>query len=271
MAALRKRPSHAAEQTSQLLLGEPFEVVTGGGGKEWIRIRCEADGYVGWVRSWHLAFLSGRDTDRWRQAPAWRVAHLLCTVHAEPGRSADPVLPLPWAAVLLADRRPTRPGWIPVRLPDGRRGFVRRAEVVPRDTPPIPATPARLERTARRFLGVPYEWGGRSSWGMDCSGFVQTVLGWHGIRMPRDAWQQARSLGLEARPGSVSVKLLPPGKLAFFGPRRGRPTHVGLVGVGGNLLHALGQVRADSLVRPADVTIRQLVTRFMGVTPPIPE
>lgn len=271
VAALRRRPSHASEQVSQLLLGEPFRVLGRDAQGAWLRIRCELDAYEGWVRSWHLALQDARAARRWRSAPAWRVADLLALVRHEPSARGEPLAPLPWGAVLLAAGRPTvvGSGWVPVKLPSGDRGYIRRKQVAWRAAVAPAPTPAGLERTARKFLGVPYEWGGRSSWGLDCSGFVQAVLAWHGISLPRDAWMQARALGFRPRRnGSCPSPRWRAGDLAFFGPDGGRLTHVGIVGRGGILLHALGRVRADTLDGSREVIIRQLLTTFRAEFPP---
>jgi len=272
VAAIRRRPSHTAEQVSQLLLGEPFQVVVGDVRKEWLRIRCEWDGYEGWVRSWHLMLQSEAEARRWRSAAGWNVAQLLAVVRREPRATAEPLVPLPWGSALLAAVGAAPPGWLRVGLPDGSRGYLRRREVAPRSGLRPAPTAASLERTARRFLGVPYEWGGRSSWGMDCSGLVQTVLAWHGVRLPRDAWMQARAMGLERSwKGPPSSTRWRAGNLAFFGPERGRISHVGILGTGRTLLHALGSVRADGLANSSEVMIKQLVTRYRGEISPGPK
>jgi len=108
--------------------------------------------------------------------------------------------------------------------------------------------PEKLLRTqgiienAYMYLNSPYLWGGRTHFGIDCSGFTQMVFKLCGMRLRRDAWQQAEQGTLvhlvdEARPGD----------LAFFDNEEGRITHVGIVLSGGKIIHSSGKVRIDNL------------------------
>ena len=92
------------------------------------------------------------------------------------------------------------------------------------------------------FMNAPYLWGGRSVFGIDCSGFTQMVFRQFGIRLKRDAWQQAEQgelLGFiqEARAGD----------LAFFDNEEGRITHVGIMLNNNRIIHASGKVRIDTI------------------------
>ncbi len=99
-----------------------------------------------------------------------------------------------------------------------------------------------LVETAKKFLNVPYLWGGRSYFGIDCSALVQLVYKIHGIALPRDADKQAE-IG-EARD---FIEESEPGDLAFFEDETGFISHVGLVLSPFELIHASGKVRIDSL------------------------
>ena len=110
-------------------------------------------------------------------------------------------------------------------------------------------------RDARGFLGLPYLWGGRSGFAVDCSGFTNLVYGVHGVRLPRDADDQART-GI-----SVTLSDARAGDLAFFGSG-GTVSHVGFVTADRQLLHApqTGQNVSvtDLASRPGRVTIRRV-------------
>ena len=99
-----------------------------------------------------------------------------------------------------------------------------------------------LVGSAKKFINVPYLWGGRSYFGIDCSALVQMVYKIHGIALPWDADKQAE-LG-EARD---FVEESEPGDLAFFEDETGFISHVGLVLSPFELIHASGKVRIDSL------------------------
>ena len=112
--------------------------------------------------------------------------------------------------------------------------------------PAAPADAARqatlLRKTALMYLKAPYVWGGKSVFGLDCSGLTQQLFGLVGVQLPRDAHQQ---IG-HGQPVHF-VAQARAGDLAFFDNAEGRIVHVGLVLEEGRLLHAHGEVRIDSL------------------------
>ena len=118
-------------------------------------------------------------------------------------------------------------------------------EIVDGDTVPLNAmeehfavAPDAIAQSAVEwFEGTSYQWGGITPWGADCSGFVQTIFGVHGVPLPRDAWQQALE-GVE-----VKRTALQPADLLCFSDRDDRRiTHVGIALAGDRLVHiALGR------------------------------
>ncbi len=95
---------------------------------------------------------------------------------------------------------------------------------------------------AKEFLNVPYLWGGKSFFGIDCSGFTQIIYKIHGIKIPRDTYQQA-----ELGEALTFIEEAKPGDLAFFENSEGRIIHVGFILADQKIIHAHGKVRIDSL------------------------
>jgi cell wall-associated NlpC family hydrolase len=236
VADVRREPSHKAELVSQAIHGDAVTPLNAQ--NEWTLVRMD-DGYIGWIRDWHL--------DTWTTARAESFAgaatHRIKTNHGlvldSPG--GTPLLELVVGTPLVVGERSTR-GLVAVELSDGRAGFVPRSSLEPlRKRRP---TPERLARTGLGFLGIPYLWGGTTPNGFDCSGLIQRVFRLNGVLLPRDSDQQAL-FGAE-RPNPAPSELVP-GHLLFFGKARDSITHVGLVLPDRTFLHSYGQVTVNAV------------------------
>lgn len=123
-----------------------------------------------------------------------------------------------WALVVTAyDYR----GWVPTSVLAGGDGAF-----------PAASAASPLE-AARRFVGAPYEWGGMTAAGIDCSGLVHVAFRLAGRLVPRDAWQQEAA--------ATAVRVARPGDLVFYGEPAGRADHVAFWAGGGRILHATGR------------------------------
>lgn len=246
---LRVRPDHRAEMGSQLLLGEVVSL--GALRSGWRRVRNLADGYSGWVREWGLVPVTGRRASAWRSRATARIVAPIAMLRASRG-SGIGVGPLFLGSRAIAGR--PSGSWIPLELPDARRGWVERSAVaLPGD-----AAPPIAERITS-LLGVPYLWGGRTPAGYDCSAFVQQVLLEQGISLPRDAAEQ-RDACRTLRPGEEPV----PGDLAFFADRSGRIGHVGISLSGGAFVHSRGRVAVASLEPSNPMYDKDLKPQMVG-------
>jgi len=245
VAAIQKEPSHAAELVTQAVMGVRVRVLEEADGGRWLRVVLP-DGYRGWLRSW----LTAPDEPSW---PGPRVAEVdvpWTWVLPEPGRSDEPVSDVVIGTRLLAEGR-AESGWQRVVLPDGREGVIAcgdllRGKPLPAGADRRPARASALLATARRFLGVPYVWGGATPKGFDCSGLTQLVHDLHGLPLPRDSKDQ--DAWLARRSAAIADPLaVPPGGLLFFG-HPGKPvSHVGFSLGEGRFLHAQGRVRQHTL------------------------
>ena len=104
------------------------------------------------------------------------------------------------------------------------------------------AKPDEILSLARGLLGSPYRWGGKTSFGFDCSGFVQMVCLAAGILLPRDSWQQRSVLNDYAVDGGTAG----PGDLHFFG-KNDKVTHVGFSTGGQGVIHCQGFVKEETI------------------------
>jgi hypothetical protein len=204
VAPLLATPSASAPQLSQLLRGHQADVIETDG--PWLRVRG-ADGYEGWC---HRGYVDLQQSfGALPLSSAWgaeRRMSIGCTVRSV----AAGLLDLPLGALLDADEEVTR------GIAMNNRARTRYFE---------PEKDSLVRRAIELFRGAPYQWGGVTPWGADCSGFVQTMFALHGTQLPRDAWMQ----GERGREVSHEIIDFEPADLLLFSDRDdGRPTHVAL-------------------------------------------
>jgi hypothetical protein len=207
-----------AEQVTQLVLGETAVVLERTG--VWRRVCTRVDEYEGWMHSGYLVEVEDLVAEQWESdASGWSEGAVV--------RIGGSQIPLPLRARVALD------GDV-IRLPDGRRGRVvggcvrELSEVITASRAKAP------ERWAyEHFLGSPYQWGGVTPWGVDCSGLVQTTFAARGVALPRDSAQQV------AHGTSVPLEGIRPGDLLFFrGESGARITHVAFAGEADTLVHS---------------------------------
>jgi gamma-D-glutamyl-L-lysine dipeptidyl-peptidase len=220
-----------ADVVSQAILGS--DVVLLEVKKKWVRVRTP-DQYTGWMSTSDLRKWPGPGSYG-EQGHAVQVESLFANVYRETDVTKHaPLLTVPFESRLeLAGNDNDKDGqgrWLQVVLPDGRGAWIQRSDIV-RD--PGMLTVEQSIDLAKRFLGLPYLWGGRSSFGYDCSGFTQMLVRSRGINMPRDADLQAAWNGVVA----VERKDLRAGDLLFFGASADKITHTGMYIGDGEFIH----------------------------------
>ncbi len=243
---LRSTPDFDAEMVSQALLGTPVHIIGNSDSKPypWPEIDTPDD-YSGWVHYAAITRMSFDEYHAWNAAPKAVVTALQGVVYAKSSTRSATI-----SDVVAGDRLKLikkRGAWLKVEFPDGRQGWVqRKVAMVEREwRMKLDQSPEAVLATAKSMLGFPYIWAGMSPKGMDCSGYVRTVLFMHDIIIPRDAGPQSKvGETIEDRDA------LQPGDLVFFGSRRdnGRPrvSHVGFYLGDGKFIHSLGYVKIGS-------------------------
>lgn len=214
---VRAAADHRSEMTSQLLLGEQVEVLDELKG-EWLRIRSIHDGYEGWCQTIQLAALADENIS---------IKGYFCCASGFANVNGQP-MPV-FMGTPVYDQ--------PVRAGRYELLFEGLAIADPAIDHRIP-----LKETAIQYLNTSYLWGGRTTAGIDCSGFAQMVYRQVGLHLLRDAYLQATE--------GVSVGFLQEarcGDLAFFDDETGRITHVGMLLNDHEIIHASGKVRIDDI------------------------
>jgi hypothetical protein len=236
VADVRREPSHKSELVSQAIHGDA--VVPLKAENEWTLVRMD-DGYIGWIRDWHLKTSTTVEAESFSKAATHRIKANHCVVVETHGGA--PLVELVAGTPLVVGEAAGR-GWMAVTLADGRTGIVPKASLEKlRNRRP---TPERLAETGLRFMGIPYLWGGTTPNGFDCSGLIQRVYRLNGLLLPRDSDQQALVGAEVPKAGPENVV---PGHLLFFGKSRESITHVGLVLPDRTFLHSYGQVTVNAI------------------------
>ncbi len=219
----------ASDVVSQAILGMNVKILAGkrnSSGEDWYQIETP-DTYKGWMISSAVRSLGDGEAAYASSGTVFVVSGLLANTYLEASVTKHkPVKTAPISAVLevvnVQDAR-----WIEVKLPDGSRAWIQSGDGALRQGPwSWPRTAAEeMVAQARRFIGLPYTWGGTSPLGIDCSGFVQLVYKMGGISILRDAGIQMTDSGLlEVSKGAEQA-----GDLVFFGSAIDKISHVGMM------------------------------------------
>jgi len=215
---LRALPDDRSEQVSQVLFGETFEIKEWA--ERWVKIVTTTDNYTGWIGRLQFAMLGHIAYKTQQSNPpvltyrpvtqAWKIID-------------NSVIYLPAGSSLAGLKGTT--------CKIGNDKFEIIGEIGENED---------LATTAKSFLNAPYLWGGRTHFGIDCSGFTQVVFALNKIKLMRDASQQAEE-GKEV--ANLQAGRL--GDLAFFNNPEGRITHVGILLNNEYIIHASGKVKID--------------------------
>ena len=201
----------------------------------WLKIRTPDD-YTGWIQN-AAAVRTPAYAQSGRVA---RVEALFANLYRETDITIhQPAITLPFESRLevLSGPRDAEGRWLEVRLPDGRAAWVQTGDITL--APDVKMPVGELIAWSKRFIGLPYLWGGTSTYGYDCSGFIQMLFRRLGYSLPRDAGPQADWEGFKP----VERAELLPGDLLYFGSAAEKITHTGMYIGNGQFINATAYQR----------------------------
>jgi len=221
---IRLDKSDSSEMISQVLFGEHFKLLEVQ--KKWTKIRLHHDQYEGWI-----------DNKQYLEISEETYTNISNSTKHLSGNLID----------YISDTRHNL-STIPLgaSLPFYNNGLIRLGTTEYKFDGDVlsenQSSKENLITTAFMFLNSPYLWGGRTPFGIDCSGFTQMVYRLNGYHIKRDAYQQATQ-------GEVLsfIEESEPGDLAFFDNEEGKIIHVGIIMKDNYIIHAHGKVRIDRL------------------------
>ncbi|MBT1703502.1 C40 family peptidase [Chryseosolibacter indicus] len=222
---VRKETADQSEQVTQLLFGDDYEVLEQTKDRKWLRIRINFDQYEGWIDA--------------------RQHHSISREHFEYISRAEFKISLDLSSSLLYNKTPL-PILIGSIIPITGAELFKMEEQFAFNGDSKSLGQKRefdfLRSIATKYINAPYLWGGKSPFGIDCSGFVQMVFKICGYKLLRDASQQANQ--------GKSVKAFEeaePGDVTFFRNNENKIVHTGIILNDHRIIHASGRVRIDQL------------------------
>ncbi len=227
VVALRQEPKEVSEQISQLIFGDTFTILQEN--DEWAFIKLSFDNYEGWISRKQYINISSEE-------------HFVLT------KSKPLYTSFPFTRIKIENIKTTKTHII--NAPIGSRLLSKsyrvnsyRIEILQDNLiPPFRFSKQNLEELTNLFDRVPYLWGGKSIFGIDCSGFSQTIFKFFGVNLLRDA-----SLQITQGEKIENLSQAKAGDLAFFCSDAGKITHVGILLSNSKIVHASGFVRTDRI------------------------
>ena len=221
---LRKDANDKSEMVSQILFGETFVITDSE--DNWLNIILDFDQYEGWISKNQIILLEESDYKEIVSNNSI-ISNELITFISDQNNNSLQTLTLGASLPFYSDRK--------FHILDQNFNF--EGNIIYGNIPK-----GNLIETAFFFLNTPFLWGGRTPFGVDCSGFTQMVYKINGYKLLRDSHQQARQ-------GEVLsfIEESEPGDLAFFDNEEGEIIHVGIILADNYIIHCNGKVRVDRL------------------------
>ena len=222
----RKEPSDKSEMVTQLLFGEHFHVLETQ--EKWCRIKITYDNYECWIDKKQFLPIEQHTFDLLNSTENYYSNDLIQIITDNKTSTLFPIV--------IAS---TLPNFYNNECIVENQSYSYEGSNVSSHLEENSWRMGVLE-TALMYLNTPYLWGGKTPFGIDCSGFTQMVYKLNGIKLYRDAYQQA-----EQGETLSFVEEAEPGDLAFFDNEEGKIVHVGIVMDDNKIIHASGKVRID--------------------------
>ena len=217
---VRLEPNDRSEMTTQLIFGEHYKILETI--KRWSKIQIAHDKYVGWISNKQIQEINIDEYEKLEKEVPTLTTDILDIIEADYNQPIviGSVLPTFKSDHALINNKMYK------FTGNKTQGYSQKKHLI---------------NNAMVYLNTPYLWGGRTPFGIDCSGFTQIIYRLQGMKIPRDAYQQIE-IGQ-----NIDLSNSEAGDLAFFENKSGKITHVGIILENEKIIHASGHVRIDKL------------------------
>ena len=224
---VRIEAKEQSEQVTQILFGETFEIIERR--KSWYHIKTQLDNYEGWIDTKLVRRIKEKEFEQINNSKK----HISNDIVSIITKYED-------KTILLIPAGSTFPNFnntdLTFKIVEDKYELNQNITKLTEDIR------KNIISTAIKYINAPYLWGGRTHFGIDCSGFSQIAYKICGINIPRDASQQVtkgRTINM--------IEEAKPGDLAFFDNDEGNIIHVGIIMGNNKIIHASGKVRIDKI------------------------
>ncbi len=262
---LRSNPRHSAEIATQALLGSPLKILKKEG--SWYLVQTP-NKYLAWTDEAAIVEIDKLDLKKYKTAKKIVFAEQYGFSYSKPNDKSQVVTDLVIGCMLPVIDHKRK--FYKVEYPDGRIAWVKKNQFIDfEELAYMKINEEALIKTAKRFNGVPYLWGGTSSKNLDCSGFTSLVFFMNGTILQRDASQQTK-YGKEITT-NYDYEKLKPGDLLFYGRKASdslpeRVTHVAIYMGDSQFIHSSGKVRINSMDSTRNNFLPDYVSIFVRAT-----
>lgn len=223
----RAEPSNKSEMVTQLLFGETYSIYEENR-KGWKKIKTFYDNYECWIDEKQSTEITVEEFEQINNTTKFVTTEIISLLK---NKKTNYLMPIVIGSSL--------PNFFDEALLLNEINYA--FEGIKNDSTLTPDK-NNIADNAFLFLNTPYLWGGRSPFGIDCSGFTQIIYKLIGIKLPRDAYQQAK-IGQTLS----FIEESKSGDLAFFDNEDGKIIHVGIMLGDNKIIHASGKVRIDKI------------------------